>query len=524
MRRFAPRPPARFAPQPPARATARRTFAAATALVAVVALAACSSGSGNGSQHANAAGNGGGTTSTAAPRPAGPAADLSTELTAGKTFMGEPATVDLAKVGYEQHEYVAKGTATSYRAVGGLPENGRFHFVPGAPAAYRTRVLVRRPSDPSKFSGNVAVEWLNVSGGLDADPDWAALHEDLIRRGDAWVGVSAQYGGVEGGPVLVSAPGGEAIAGKGLKAIDPARYGSLHHPGDGWSYDIYTQVARAVRDGGAILGGAKPKHVLAVGESQSAFALVTYVDGVQPLTHAFDGFFVHSRGATPLPFGTDTKMADIAGSLQHSGPVIFRTDTDVPIIDFQTESDVAGILSSYKARQPDTDRFRLWESTGTAHADAHLLGPITPLLHCGVAVNNGPAHVIAKAAYDGLRTWIDTGRAPPRAPRLVVVPGPVPTLQRDADGIARSGIRTPPVDVPVDVLSALPGPNSSVICLLLGSTKPLPPARIAALYPSRAAYLRRYAADADRAIRAGFVLPADRAALMAYAQPSHVGG
>ena len=111
-------------------------------------------------------------------------------------------------------------------------------------------MLVRRPADPKEFSGTVIVEWLNVSGGVDADPDWVSLREEIVRRGDAWVGVSAQRIGVMGGPVLVKVevPGAEA-AGKGLKAIDPARYGSLEHPGDGFSFDIFTQVARAVRAG-----------------------------------------------------------------------------------------------------------------------------------------------------------------------------------------------------------------------------------------------------------------------------------
>ena len=44
------------------------------------------------------------------------------------------------------------------------------------------------------------------------------------------------------------------------------------------------------------------------------------------------------------------------------------------MLDIQTETDVASILNSYAARQPDSDRFRLWEVAGTAHADAHLLG------------------------------------------------------------------------------------------------------------------------------------------------------
>jgi hypothetical protein len=63
-----------------------------------------------------------------------------------------------------------------------------------------------------------------------------------------------------------------------------------------------------------------------------------------------------------------------------------------------------------------------------------------------------------------------------------------------------------------------------VICILLGSTKPLPAARIAQLYSSRADYESKYNADADRAIKAGFVLAGDRAALMGFAQPSLVKG
>ena len=51
--------------------------------------------------------------------------------------------------------------------------------------------------------------------------------------------------GVMGGPVLVKVdvPGSEA-AGEGLKKIDPARYGSLEQPGDGFSFDIFTQLER----------------------------------------------------------------------------------------------------------------------------------------------------------------------------------------------------------------------------------------------------------------------------------------
>jgi hypothetical protein len=364
---------------------------------------------------------------------------------------------------------------------------------------------------------------LNVSGGVDADPEWTTLSEEIERSGDAWVGVSAQSIGIEGGPVAVKVdvPGSDQ-AGKGLVKIDPARYGTLVHPGDSYSLDMFTQVARAVRGGGA-LGGLKPQRLIAAGESQSAFAMVSYYDGVQPLTQAFDGFFVHSRGATALPLIGISKDADIAGALSGK-PTLFRTDLSAPIMDVQTETDVGSVLNSYVVRQPDTDRYRLWEVAGTAHADVHLVGANATSLGCGLPINNGPMHIVAKAAYHALKAWLQTGTAPVIAPRIDVKAGASPAIERNSEGIALGGIRTPPVDVPVATLSGAPGPNPSTICLLVGSTKPFSAAQLAKLYPSRADYLKRYDADADAAIKAGFVLPQDRAALLAFATPQMIAG
>ncbi|OHV25124.1 hypothetical protein BBK14_22550 [Parafrankia soli] len=460
--------------------------------------------------------------------PGGPppdiAADLSQELTGGNgPFIGAAVTVDLAQAGYVEHEYAAAGTASSYRAVGGLPQDGRWTFEPDGSASYRTRVLVRRPAQAAEFSGTVIVEWLNVSGGVDADPEWANLHEEITRQGHVWVGVSAQQIGVIGGQVLVQAPGpGSELAGKGLKAIDPARYGSLAHPGDGFSFDILSQVARGLR-AGAALDGLQPRRLVAAGESQSAFAMVTYYNGVQPITAAFDGFYVHSRGASALPLVGPGQGADLTGALL-SSPTTFRTDQTAPVFDVQTESDLTGILNSSKARQPDSDRFRLWEVAGTAHADAHLLGANAASIDCGVPINNGPLHLVAKAALRGLTDWLETGRAPVTGPRVELTEGLLPGVRRDADGIALGGVRTPPVDVPIDVLSGDPGPKLSTICLLLGSTTPLPADRVAELYPTRAAYQQRYGTSADKTVEAGFVLREDRAALLDFAEPERVTG
>jgi hypothetical protein len=154
----------------------------------------------------------------------------------------------LAEAGYEEVELMASGTATSYTSAGPLPTDGRFDLAPDEEQDYATRIIVRRPEDPAAFDGTVVVEWLNVSGGADAAPDYAYLAEEILREGAAWVGVSAQRIGVEGGPVAVSTERSRASgAGSGLKGIDPARYGALVHPGDAFAYDIYSQVGRAVR-------------------------------------------------------------------------------------------------------------------------------------------------------------------------------------------------------------------------------------------------------------------------------------
>jgi hypothetical protein len=239
------------------------------------------------------------------------------------------------------------------------------------------------------------------------------------------------------------------------------------------------------------------------------------------LTQAFDAFFVHSRGAVGLPLVGPGKYADLASSLAGT-PTIFRTDQPAPVMDIQTETDVASILNSYAARQPDSKTFRLWEVAGTAHADAHLVGPLSSSIKCGVPINNGAMHLVAKSALRALTVWNTTGTAPLIAPRLDVDAGPPVAIRRNALGIALGGIRTPPVDVPVSVVSGAPGPNPSTICLLLGSSKPLTPQQLSALYPNRAAYTAKFNANADATINAGFVLPQDRAALLQFAEPERI--
>lgn len=423
--------------------------------------------------------------------------------------------------GWVEEELSLTGRATTYTSEGELAADGRWALGTAFEEPFATRVVVRRPP-AEDFNGTVLVEWLNVSGGFDAAPDYTYLAEEILRGGFAWVGVSAQYVGIEGGPVAVSTPASEAAgAGKGLRALDPERYGDLDHPGDAFAYDIYTQAAEAARSGdllGGGSGGLAPERVLAVGESPSAFMLTTYANGVQPLTDTFDGFLVHSRGGAAAPLGVFDAGIDIAGTLS-GAPTTIREDLDVPVLTLESESDVVGVLDYLPARQPDSDRFRLWEVAGAAHADRFLLGPLADGLGCPKPVNDGPQHLVAKAALRALDRWVRDGEAPPAAGRFAVTGG---AYERDSDGIVRGGIRTPLVDVPVDVLSGDPAPDGPLHCLLFGSTTPLPDGRVGERYADRAAYVAAFEQAADAAVASGFMLPEDREALLDYAQPERV--
>lgn len=468
--------------------------------------------SGCSSDDDSSAGNGG---------PAGPSARVVGVMTGGTGILLASANAPPLPSGWVEEELAIEGTAVSYTSEDPTPADGMLALAKGPSADYRTRIVVRRPGNAADFDGTVIVEWLNVSGGFDADPDYSYLAAEIHRKGHAWVGISAQYVGIEGGPVLVSTPLSEAAgAGKGLRVLDPERYGGLHHPGDAFAYDIYTQLARTLRAGaGGVLGDLAPKQLIAIGESQSAFMLTTYADGVHPLVHEYDGFLIHSRGRSGAPLGEADSGINLVSSIL-APSMLVRSDLDVPVLVLESETDMLFTLNYFPSRQDDTDRFRTWETAGTAHADAYLVGDVAGVLDCALPVNDGPQNFIAKAALRQLDEWVRDGKAPPSAPRLSI-DASGPAYVRDADGIVEGGIRTPLVDVPLDVLSGEPA-GGSLACSLFGSTTPLPAARIAELYASPQAYLDAYAEATDATIAAGYVLEEDKDALLAEADASRV--
>lgn len=444
----------------------------------------------------------------------------------GTPFYPPTLTFDEAELGYRETEFFISGTATSYTATGELSEDGVWSVQPADTASYKTRIVVLRPEDAADFSGTVVVEWFNVSGGVDAAPDFIQTHTELMRRGHAWVGVSAQLVGIEGGGVFPVS----------LKSIDPTRYGSLRHPGDSFSYDIYSQAAQAVRNPVGLdpLDGLEVQYMIGAGESQSAGRMATYVNAIHPTVELFDGFLIHSRasGAAPL---SQAPQAEISAPR----PTFIRSDFAEPVLGFEAEGDIFG-LSAPAVPQPDAQNYRLWEVPGNAHFDAYgvLKGPedkgddpeiaeviefssaiASGLIECDRPINDGPGHWVIKAAINALDRWIRTGEPAPSAE-------PMPRnaentdLERDEYGNAVGGIRTPYVDAPVATFSG-EGQTGSSFCSAFGTTTLFDEATLSALYPTRGDYIEAIDTATDSAVEKGFILPEDGDLIKAQARLSN---
>jgi len=441
---------------------------------------------------------------------------------------------DLAEVGYMQQEYFISGSARAFTNMGDLESDGLWTVVPASRETYKTRIVVYRPIDTQAFNGSVAIEWLNVSSGLDAAPDWTTAHVEMIREGYIWVGVSAQFVGVEGGEGLVPMPG---LGDMSLKGFDPVRYGSLKHPGDSFSYDIFSQAAKAIRSPTGVdpLDGLRPEKVIALGESQSAMRLVTYVNAINPLAQIYDGFFIHSRTVSSAPL-SQAPQPDIL-----TPPVVrIRDDVTVPVLMLQTETDLLA-LGSLPDRQADGPMFRLWEVAGTAHADTYTLlvgamdmgndpsvadvlvtdAPIPGIIECDSPINSGPQHFVVKAALAALNRWIRTGDEPPTAPRLEIAGSPAEFVL-DEFGNVLGGIRTPYVDVPIATLSGL-GQSGVGFCFIFGTTVPFDAETLASLYPDHETYVTAVNEATDLAVEAGFILEPDGQLIKAAAEASDIG-
>lgn len=414
-------------------------------------------------------------------------------------------SVDLASYGYVEEEFFFEGTANRYNTpplgTGTIIDSGH---------AYRTRMVVRRPVSPTKFNGTVLVEWQNVTVGFDADLAWEAFSDYIIRKGYAWVGVSAQRVGVDQ-PTT------------GLRNWSPNRYGTLDvteggtiTPVDALSYDIFSQAIQAVRSPVGIypLNTLHAERVIAMGVSQSAYRLAVYHNSIHPLAGVVDGFLL------------------VGGTMASFAEPSLRTDLNVKVFKLLSETDIA-LLTEVALRQPDSDHFRRWEVAGAAHIDFQALETLRPLvIREGFAfpfpvctlppLSRIPYRFTGYAAIDHLVRWITDNTQPPSAPEITVVSaGPPVVVARDSFGNALGGIRLPQFDVPTATNT---GVNSGAgLCRLFGSYQPFDDATLNSLYSNHGVYVNQVTQSARKNVWNGFLLQGEAAVTIEEAAHSGFG-
>jgi Alpha/beta hydrolase domain len=444
---------------------------------------------------------------------------------------------DLAALGYVEEEYFLTGSAAQFAMAPDATygPDGRWDVVTREPTPFRTRFLVRRPVDPARFNGTVVVHWNNVSLGLDF---LGRMSTEIFTAGSAWVGATVQKIAIEGFPTMEH---------RGLVGWDAERYGDLSILDDDASFDIFTQIGRAVGPdrlgagsegvaGVDPMGGLPVTQLLAIGESQSANRLGTYYNAIQPLSKVFNGFLVivysgggtrvEAKGPGPSLEAIPAEFRDIINVLPFGWNGI-RTDLDVPLIVLNSETEATWYRP---VRQPDTATYRLWEVAGAAHQSGgpgretediwvrdlgENLGMLEPLEGSANALTFEP---VANAALRHLTAWVADGTIPPAQERLSFTEEPA-KIARDEYGNALGGIRLPDFAVPTASYRGAPRGDEPD---LAGSMTPFSPETLLDLYPDHAAYVQKYDRAIDEAIERGFLLEGDAEILRARAADASV--
>ena len=307
-----------------------------------------------------------------------------------------PAKDIYAKFNYEAKEYFISGTTSS-----------------GTP--YKTRIVIRKPKDNTRFNGLILAESMHPSGN-----PWVFHFTQTY----------AMTTGVIGLEILTTTPAG-------LAAANQARYKDLVMP-NGAANDILAQVGALVKSDHKDnpLSGLTVRKMILAGSSASAGVAQNYltnahtVQRLADMKPIYDGF---------MPTSANGQI-----------PVL-----DVPTILVPTMRET---FSGNGTTQADNGKLRIYEFAGMAHIDSRVAGGYYPD-PCKYPISRYPMGAEMAVALDKLFAWVDKDVAPPHADRFYVDfnPDNKPKLDRDKGsllaldefGNVRGGIRNTYVDVPV---------------------------------------------------------------------------
>ncbi|MDO8795718.1 MAG: alpha/beta hydrolase domain-containing protein [Vicinamibacterales bacterium] len=354
------------------------------------------------------------------------------------------------------------------------------YFVSGTSSGkpYTTRILVRKPDDPKRFSGIVVAEAMHASGN-----SWMFYFTRtyMMRSGHISVEIAPQKEGTEATVVKAN----------------PERYKAINLADQGQANEIIAQVGALLKGNGSTspLAGMRVRHLFLMGTSQSAGTLRGYLpahaawrmpDG-KPI---FDGFLATSTAGMPIP------------------------KIDVPLVQIATQTEIfRGAANGETHRRPDGDaagdQFRLYEMAGMPHNDSRE-NPTYDPNPCKMPISTFPVGAMMSMGLQHLVEWVDKGTAPPRAERIVVENG---AIVMDASGNAKGGVRNTYVDVPVAKYGApnnadpKPGTRDDFYCGIGGYQIAMTGDQLHALYKDASAYRGKVKQRLDELTKAGWFLP-----------------
>ena len=427
---------------------------------------------------------------------------------------------NLKKLGYVEQEFLVSGAANVYD----WATDGTLSVkTPNAP--YTTRILVRYPADPARFSGNVVVEPLNDARRFDWAMMWGYLSGEIVERGDAWVGVTM--------------PG----ALFGLKRFDPKRYAALSYanptpgacPGGnnaaaandvetGLMWDALSQTGALLKSKtpGGPLAGYNIQYLYMTGQSAPQDYIQTYVNAIHPHARLADGKFIYDGYLIKHSGGVHGLNA-CAAVPPKGDPRHVTKNAGVPVIAIVAQGEV---LLSLAARRQDSDepndRYRLYEVPGGYHLDKYPYVAL-PSMQDAAAGGNAqgtpdwpfnqrcdPEILIAdhplmvylfKSALANLDLWARKGTPPPRADRIALKDADTAkaSLVTDQYGAGVGGVRSFYVDIPAASYS--PGSPGPGLCATQGHTVPFDWGTLEGTYGSYKNYVSKVTSAVDRAVQ-----------------------
>ena len=402
-----------------------------------------------------------------------PIATVSAEITGPgrffETLMELKPGDNLSHFNYVTKEYFVSGTA-----------NGQ---------PYQTRIVIRRPTDPAKFSGLVLAESMHPSGN-----PWMFHFTHTYSMTEGHVGLE----------ILTSAT-------QGFTEFNPERYQDLAIA-NGQANEIIAQVGALIKSkqSNNPLAGFSIRKMILAGSSASAGVVVNYlpahmVQRLSDMQPIYDGFMPTSNGA-------NLRMVD------------------VPMIQVPTMRETMNGATTRPDGDTPGNQFRVYEFAGMGHIDSRDAAAYYPD-PCKLPISRFPLAAYMSVALYHLWQWVDKGAIPPHADRIYMdynTDGDGSLMALDEYGNVKGGIRNPYVDVPVKKYGV---PNSGAeppiknphpfiaargeaaqnqLCGLANYELTLTAAQLKKLYKDKKDYQTKVQQRYDELMKQGWALPVYR--------------